>query len=121
MKYLRVRDLARDYRKNPTPAEDYFWQKVRNRKFHNLKFYRQYIIEHSEILGRKYFFIADFYVHKKKTVIELDGKIHLNHLEYDKMREETLIEMGYQIIRFSNDEVLLNWTEVENRLLKTLF
>ena len=118
MNYLKVRELARDFRKNPTTAEKFFWNKVRNNKFHGIKFYRQYIIEHAEILGRKYFYIADFYVHTNRTIIEIDGKIHEDQIEYDKMREEILIEMGYKIIRFSNEEVIYQWSEVEDRLLK---
>lgn len=59
------------------------------------------------------FFIGDFYCHTGKTIIELDRKIHLQQLEYDKLREADLIEMGYKILRFKNEEVLYHWTKVE--------
>lgn len=112
--------MARHMSVNPTPAENYFWSKVCNRSFYGLKFYRQYIVESANLNGDKCFFIGDFYCHTRKTIIELDGKIHLQQLEYDKLREADLIEMGYKILRFKNEEVLNHWTKVEQILLREI-
>ncbi|MBY5957202.1 endonuclease domain-containing protein [Membranicola marinus] len=120
MSYKTVLELARWMRTHPTPAEQIFWSKVRNKKFYGLKFYRQYIIEHSNILGSKSFFIPDFYCHQGKTIIEIDGDIHHYQMEYDQLREERLIEMEYSILRFENDLVLNNWNAVESELKRKL-
>lgn len=120
MRYKSILELARYMRTNPTTSELFFWNKVRNRSFHGFKFYRQYIVESANINGDKSFFIGDFYCHNKKVIIELDGKIHLTQLEYDKLREKDLIEMGFKIIRFKNEEVLNNWQEVSEILLKEI-
>ena len=104
-------------RKNPTPAENYFWNKVRDRSFHGFKFYRQYIIENASFNDDKSFFIGDFYCHNKKLIVELDGDIHLQQIEYDRLREIDLIKMGFKVIRFNNEDVLNKWNEVEKILL----
>ena len=107
-------------RKNPTAAEKYFWDKVRRRQILGKKIIRQFIIQHEEIMYVKKFFIADFYCHEKKLIIEIDGSIHLNQKEYDEIREEILGQMGYKIIRFENGEVLHNWANVEKVLSSVL-
>lgn len=50
-----------------TEAEDILWKHLRNKKLNGLKFRRQHPLD---------IFIADFYCHEKKLVIELDGGIH---------------------------------------------
>ena len=40
-----------------------------------------------------------------KLIIELDGKIHDLTKEYDADRSKILMEMGYVIIRFNNEEL----------------
>ena len=53
-------------------------------------------------------YIADYYCHELKLVIEIDGGIHLSkeNKEYDIGRETTLNEFGIEIIRFTNDQVI---------------
>ena len=120
MRYKDILHFARELRKNQTPAEQFFWEKVRNRRFMGKKFTRQFIIEHSDIQGDKSFFIADFHCREKRLVVELDGNIHKEQVEYDRMREEILREMGFVIIRFRNEEVLENWNRVAERLREAL-
>lgn len=92
---------SRELRKKQTKAEKIFWNAVRNRQCCNLKFRRQHCL-----LG----FIVDFYCHELKLCIEIDGGIHLRKdvHEYDRYREKALIEAGYMVVRFSNEEVILN-------------
>ena len=116
MKYKAILSFARHMRQNPTKAEQFFWEKVRRKQFLGKKFYRQYIIEHAEIQGRKAFFIADFYCHDGKLIVELDGKIHEEQVEYDRLREATLLDMGFSILRFPNEKVLNNWSQVSEEL-----
>ena len=84
------------------------------------KMNRQFVIHHSTLLNKDAYFIADFYCHEKKLVIEIDGAIHNEQKEYDQIRTDILEHMGYRIARFTNDEVLQNWDEVERRLRRVL-
>jgi very-short-patch-repair endonuclease len=71
-----ARKLAGDLRKNPIPAEKKLWIKLKNRQLLNLKFLRQHPIFY-QYNNQKNFFIADFYCHEIRMVIELDGHIHI--------------------------------------------
>ena len=59
--------LALQMRKNPTEAERAMWKILRKFRQSGFPFRRQHPIE---------FYIADFYCHKLKLVIEVDGEIH---------------------------------------------
>jgi|AntRauTorckE5430_2_1112549.scaffolds.fasta_scaffold00411_4 very-short-patch-repair endonuclease len=112
MTYKDIKTFARELRKNQTPAELFFWNKVRKRQFMGLRFNRQFIIQHSNVLGKKSYFIPDFFCFERKIIVEIDGKIHDQQKEYDEIRTTILKEMGYHIIRFENDQVLNNWNKV---------
>lgn len=91
-------EFARTLRQNSTEAEKLLWQQIRNKQIDNLKFRRQHPLE-------KY--IADFYCHEKKLVIELDGSIHNDKekREDDYNRTYVLKEFGIMVLRFRNEEV----------------
>lgn len=95
--WARLKELARQNRKEPTEAEDIFWQAVRNKKL-GVKIRRQHAIRD---------FIADFVCLSKQLVIEIDGEVHNDEeqAEYDKLRTELLQDEGFDVIRFTNDEV----------------
>ena len=93
---------ARTLRRNMTPAEKVLWQELRGNKM-GPRFRRQQVIEG---------FIVDFYCHSAGLVIELDGDIHREQLEYDAGRDKVLMDMGLRVVRFSNDEVLINMPKV---------
>ena len=116
MTYERVLNYARINRRNQTLAELAFWKRVRKRQLIGMKFLRQYIIQHTESEGKTGFFIADFYCHEKKLIVEIDGQSHRDRMEYDKIREALLKERGYSIFRITNHEVLNNWKEVQSTL-----
>ncbi len=97
--------LARELRKASTEAEDILWKYLRGRKFNQLKFLRQHPIVYGGNKSREDFFIADFYCHQKRLVIELDGGIHEGQKEYDKGRDQILNEMGIQVLRIKNEMV----------------
>jgi len=96
---------ARQLRRNSTEEEKILWQKLRNRKFHGLKFLRQHPLVYDEINGKILFFVSDFYCAEKKAIIEIDGKIHDFQKDYDEKREEILKNMGFKILRFKNQEI----------------
>ncbi|HTB52249.1 MAG TPA: endonuclease domain-containing protein [Ferruginibacter sp.] len=88
---------ANSLRKRTTEAEKILWNYLRGR-FEGFKFRRQHP------LG---IYIADFYCHKAKLVIELDGTIHDIETikENDKVRQRIIEEDGLKVIRFSNEQV----------------
>ena len=110
-------------RNNPTPAEDAMWNILRFSRFQGLRFLRQHSILHHQN-NRVHFFIADFYCHELKLIIEIDGDIHNRpeQLAHDQIRTETLVEMGCHVVRFKNDIVLkdpdLVLTELETMVKK---
>ena|SRR5690606_11371601 len=120
MGYNEVLEMARHMRQNPTPAEQVFWEKVRNKRFLGRKFYRQYIIEYCEIIGVKSHFIADFYCYHNRVIVEIDGDVHDFQKQYDKKREDILKAIGFQIIRFRNEDVLFNWDQTASKLVHVL-
>ncbi|RLC54291.1 MAG: hypothetical protein DRH79_00995 [Candidatus Cloacimonadota bacterium] len=63
------------------------------------------------------FFIADFYCHEAKLVIEIDGCIHQTQKEYDKMRKQIINLLGFRIIRFSNEDILINLNKAIEKLV----
>ncbi len=99
--------IAREFRKNQTETEQIMWEELRSRKFLNLKFKRQYLIEG---------YIVDFYCSELKLAIEIDGLIHLRQIKEDKLRQQDIEEKGIRFIRFKNKEVLYNLKQVLNKL-----
>ncbi len=120
MKLHNAYQFARAQRKKPTPVEKLFWEKVRGKKINGFKINRQFPIQHATEPGYKFHFFPDFYCSQKKLVIEIDGEIHDQQIEYDQKREERLKELGYHIIRFKNKDVLENWDEVKEKLINKL-
>jgi len=114
-----ARVTCRELRKNQTNAEKIFWEHVRNRKFMGLKINRQFPIFY-DFLGKESFYIADFYCHEKKLVIELDGKIHERQKEQDKLRTEIINLLGIRVIRFKNEEVEQNIDNVLSKITKII-
>ncbi len=102
-----IRERANKLRHNQTPAERMLWTYLRKRQLNGKKFLRQHPIIFTYDTKVQHF-IADFYCHEKMLIIELDGGIHDTQKEYDEMRESVLREMGYQVIRFRNEEVFRN-------------
>ncbi|MBL7720837.1 MAG: endonuclease domain-containing protein [Chitinophagaceae bacterium] len=88
---------AEELRKNQTEDEKLLWSYIKSNQL-GVRFKRQHPI---------WMYIADFYCHELKLVIELDGPIHLQKavMENDKIREEDLKSFGIRVIRFSNSEL----------------
>ncbi len=100
--YKKLKEFALEHRsKKSTEAENALWQFLRDKNLNGIKFRRQHIID-------KY--IADFISLERKLIIEVDGNIHQlpENKENDRQRTERLSELGFEVIRFTNDEVLSN-------------
>ena len=63
-----------------------------------VKIYKQRIVDH---------FIADFYCHQARLVIEIDGANHytIDGKAYDEARTKIFEQYGLYVLRFSNKEV----------------
>jgi very-short-patch-repair endonuclease len=118
MNYL-AKQAARKLRKNSTFTEEILWQAVRRKNLDGKKFYRQYVIK-VEVDNQERFFIADFYNHESKLVIELDGKIHDIQKDYDNLRTEIISLLGIKVIRFNNDEIENDLEKVLNKIREEL-
>lgn len=96
---------AQSLRNNETQAEKILWEKLKNNQLKGNKFRRQHPIS---------LFIADFYCHQLKLIIELDGEYHntLEQVKKDDKRTQVLQDNGMKIIRFTNDEIENNLDRV---------
>ena len=88
---------ARELRNKLTPAEQTFWLRLKE-NFPEYKFRRQHPIS---------IYIADFYCHKLKLVIEIDGSIHDSKEAKldDEKRQKTLEALNLTVIRFTNEQI----------------
>jgi len=110
-------EFAKELRNNPTEAESFLWNFLSENKINDVRFKRQHPV---------LYFIADFYCHKAKLIIEIDGGYHQlpEQYQYDMNRDYELERLGLKTIRFTNKQVfsetekVLNIikTEVENRI-----
>jgi len=100
---------AKYLRENMTSTESKLWEELRASKLEGYKFRRQHPIHR---------FIADFYCHKLKLIIEVDGKYHEqeHQIKSDQERDELLNYQGIEIIRFTNNEVLSNIKKVVQQI-----
>ena len=96
-----LRKRARTLRNNMTKAEIILWSRIRLKQINGYKFRRQYPV---------FDFIADFYCHELKLIIEVDGGIHTlpEQAKSDEYRDNLLKNNGYYVIRLTNDEVETN-------------
>ncbi|MBI3979240.1 MAG: endonuclease domain-containing protein [Chloroflexi bacterium] len=94
--WWRLKPIARQMRREPTPGENALWQRLRNRQLDGFKFRRQHSVER---------FIVDLYCAEACLVVEVDGPIHDYSQEEDAIRQEFLESQGLRVLRFANAEV----------------
>ena len=111
--------VVRKLRNNQTVSEILFWDAVRKRRVNNMRFLRQYPIIF-QYNNKERFFIADFYCPEKRLVVEIDGEIHKKQKDYDELRDDLITRLGYNIVRFTNDEVKTDIENILNRLKEVL-
>ena len=94
---------AKELRKNATPQENHLWYDFL--RSYPARFQRQ------KTIGS---YIADFYCHKAKLVVEIDGSQHYeeNGMIYDERRTNHLNSLGLLVLRFSNREINLEFQSV---------
>ncbi len=90
---------AQELRNHTTDAERLLWRHLRHSQLDGIKFRRQQPIEG---------YIVDFVSFTPKLVIELDGGQHAERHEYDAQRDACLRKNGFTVVRFWNNDVLMN-------------
>ena len=111
-RYDLLKAFARENRNNPTLAELLLWKHIRN-KLLGTRFLRQHIIGD---------YIVDFVSLSDGLVIEVDGAYHAEHeqMEMDEARTYALEQMGFKVIRFTNEEILYNIEQVKCKIMKNI-
>ena len=105
-----IKEVRDTLKNNPTESEKIIWELLRNKKTGH-KIRRQHIIDN---------YIADFVCILKRVVIEIDGKIHLKQHEQDELRTRHLNDLGFEVIRFTNEEVHSNPEMVAEKIKQYL-
>ncbi len=101
--------FARQLRQKQTKEEIIFWDEVRNRRFRGLKFRRQVPVDN---------YVVDFLCESERLIVEIDGADHLDRVDYDIARTDTLIAHGYRVIRFTNEDVSDDVSGVLDQILR---
>jgi adenine-specific DNA-methyltransferase len=94
---------ARGLRSASTDAELLLWKYLRGRRFGDAKFRRQF-----PIAG----FVADFACLNAKLIVEFDGGQHADRVTQDSNRTSVLHAHGFRVLRFWNNDVLMNTDSV---------
>jgi len=107
--FLRAKKL----RQNLTKSEQVLWELIRKKETLGYRFRRQHP------LGN---YILDFYNHKLKLCVEIDGIYHNldEQQEKDIEREEFLKYNGIRTVRFTNEQVLSQTQEVLSNLRRII-
>ena len=103
-RYVLLKEYARENRRNPTLAESVLWEHLRTLDI-STRFNRQHVIGD---------YIVDFVSQREGLIIEVDGAYHAERQQQqdDAIREQELEEMGFHVMRFSNEEVLYDTDNV---------
>lgn len=101
-------EKAKQLRQTMTESEVVLWNELKSGNL-GVRFKAQHPIKN---------FIADFYCHKERLVIEIDGSIHTieENREYDEGRTFELNELGITVIRFTNEEIKNNLNGVLEKI-----
>ena len=103
---------AKNNRRYMTPAESALWEGLRNKNL-GVKFRRQHPVNA---------YIPDFVCLEKLLVVEVDGGYHFvgNQQVSDEERTRYLEQNGFEVIRFTNEEVLGDIDGVLERIKEVL-
>jgi very-short-patch-repair endonuclease len=98
-------EIAREFRNNPTPAEEMLWQKLKRKQLMGYDFHRQ------KPIG---YYVVDFFSPRLMLAIELDGSVHESDYAMlkDYRRQESIEEFGVRFLRFKNFEIERNVDDV---------
>ena len=108
IEYGLLKENAKANRNNMTEAESAFWSFAKGSGLGE-KCRRQYIIGE---------YIVDFFFRKSMLIVELDGGYHFTEEQQkeDAIRQSWLKHMGYNVLRFTNEEVLFDTDNVISKI-----
>lgn len=109
-RYERLKAFAHENRQNATLAEQVLWEHIRKKQL-GVQFTRQHIIGD---------YIADFMAPDIRLIVEVDGGYHAEReqAEDDVIRTLNLNTMGFNVIRFTNEDVMYDIENVVEVLKK---
>ena len=112
LNYMMLKEFAEKMKKNPTEAEALLWRHLQGR-VNGFRLRRQYIIGD---------YIADFVCLPLGLIVEVDGGYHYSGgmIVHDAIRSEELNNMGFDIIRFTNEEVIQDPSEVVSQIIERM-
>ncbi len=95
----KLKELARQLRNNSTKSEIKLWMCLKGKQMYGYDFHRQKPIDE---------YIVDFFCNKLKLAIECDGYSHeiVEIWEKDNKKTKTLKELGIEVLRFSDEQIL---------------
>ncbi len=103
--------IAKQMRSEQTNGEYILWEHLRAHHLAGYKFRRQHAIDR---------FIVDFFCREAAQILEIDGPIHEQQIEQDQEREEILADLGFRVLRFTNDQVLYHLDDVLTQILQVI-
>ena len=103
--------IAQILRKNMTPEEKKLWYQFLKRL--------PFTVNRQKNIGN---YIVDFFIAKKRIIIELDGFQHgtEEHFNSDRQRDAELSSLGITVLRYKNAEVNQNFIGVCKDILTHL-
>ena len=101
----KLKEFARQLRNNSTETEIYLWLKLKGKQMQGYDFHRQKPIDN---------YIVDFFCQELMLAIEVDGYSHefLEVYNKDTIKEKRLNDLGIEVLRFSDEEVLKDMENV---------
>jgi very-short-patch-repair endonuclease len=109
--FEKMVEVARLLRRDATAAEETLWQALRGRNLLGAKFRRQ------QPIGP---FVADFYCHEQRLVVEVDGPIHRSRRAADLQRDKLLEAAGFRVLRIPSENIERSLTAVLERIESAL-
>ncbi len=102
----KLKEFARQLRNDSTKTEIFLWLKLKGKQMYGYDFHRQKPIDN---------YILDFFCYELMLGIEVDGYSHqfLEILNKDGIKEKRMNQLGINVLRFSDEQVL---NEMENVL-----
>ena len=109
---IKLKEPARKLRENMTDAEQCLWTRLRQKHL-------GYMFCRQKPIGD---YIVDFYCHKARLVVEVDGGQHFTEdtAGNDRVRDEYMRNLGLKVLRFSNTDVLKNTDGVTEAIYELL-
>ena len=111
--YSLLKENARKNRKRMTEAETVMWERLRQMP-------RPYSFRRQHVIGD---YIVEFACLSKKLVVEVDGEYHYTEEQMilDNIRTDFLNRMGYNVIRFANEQVINNTNDVVAQIEELIY